>query len=139
MTVNQIAQLANVSPHVVRYYSRIGLLSPRRNPANGYKTFSSYDVVRLRFIRLARSLGYALTDISAILASVHEGRPVGENMRAMLHRRLAENMEQIRMLAQQGVRMERALQRWGDAPEHSTHLGPLCGFLEILLGEEAPE
>ena len=35
--------------------------------------------------------------------------------------------------------MEGALQRWGDAPEDSTHLGHLGGFLETLLGEEAPD
>ncbi len=37
MIAHEIADLAGVKTNVVRYYSRIGLLRPTRNPENGYR------------------------------------------------------------------------------------------------------
>ena len=140
MIVSEIARLAGVPSHIVRYYTRIGLLRPGRNADNGYKTFVPADLERLRFIRLARRLGFSLTGISAILSGIDEGRPVAaETIPAMLRRRLAENLEQMRLLARQRALMEHALSRWRDAPPHSADLADLCGWLEDLLGGETSE
>jgi DNA-binding transcriptional MerR regulator len=51
MTVIELARLAGVTADAVRYYARVGLLSPKRNAANGYREFSAFDVRRLRFIK----------------------------------------------------------------------------------------
>ena len=51
MIANEIAKSAGVSANVVRYYSRIGLLNPTRNPDDGYHEYTSQDVIRVRFIR----------------------------------------------------------------------------------------
>ena len=37
MYVNELAIAAGVNAGVVRYYTRIGLLHPERNPDNGYR------------------------------------------------------------------------------------------------------
>jgi DNA-binding transcriptional MerR regulator len=132
MQVNDVARLSGVPAHVVRYYSRIGLLSPGRNPHNGYKTFAPADVACLRFIRLARRLGYSLTDIAQILSQVGQGRLPASNMRAMLERRLTENREQIESLVRMQTCMEQALARWREMPEHITDLAALCRFIEPL-------
>ncbi|WP_367280339.1 MerR family DNA-binding transcriptional regulator [Sulfuricaulis sp.] len=34
MTVNQLSKRSGIAPHVVRYYSRIGLLTTTRHPEN---------------------------------------------------------------------------------------------------------
>ena len=132
MQVNDVARLSGVPAHVVRYYSRIGLLSPGRNPHNGYKCFAPADVARLRFIRLARRLGYSLTDIAQILSQVGQGRLPASKMRAMLQQRLAENREQMESLARLQTCMEQALARWREMPEHITDLAALCRFIEPL-------
>lgn len=56
LTVTQLAHSSEVAPHVVRYYTRIGLLSPKRDSKNGYKLFAENDVARLRFICKAKLL-----------------------------------------------------------------------------------
>lgn len=139
MQVNDVARLSGVPAHVVRYYSRIGLLSPSRNPHNGYKTFAPADLACLRFIRLARRLGYSLTDIAQILSQVGQGRLPASKMRAMLQQRLAENREQMDALARLQTCMELALARWREMPEHITDLAVLCRFIESLaeLGMKA--
>jgi len=69
-TVSEAAARAGVAPHVVRYYARIGLLRPGRNPANGYRIFSDREVARLRFARKAQALGFSLAEVRQILEAV---------------------------------------------------------------------
>ena len=63
ITVKALSKHSGVSEHAVRYYSRIGLLKPSRNPDNGYRLFDRTDVTRLRFIRHAQNLGFSLSEI----------------------------------------------------------------------------
>ena len=44
MTVSELSRQGRVARHVVRYYSRIGLLSPARHPDNGYKLIQPISV-----------------------------------------------------------------------------------------------
>ena len=46
MLVNQLAKRGNIASHVVRYYTKIGLLKPKKDIANGYKQFDGDDVER---------------------------------------------------------------------------------------------
>ena len=73
MTVNQLSKRGSVAPHVIRYYSRIGLLNPARHPENGYKLFNRSDITRLRFIRQAQSLGFTLEEIAKIFEDSTHG------------------------------------------------------------------
>ena len=73
MIVHELAKTAGVSPSVVRYYSRIGLLHPLRNPDNGYRDYSAEDVSLVRFIRKAQWLGFTLKDVETILEPVASG------------------------------------------------------------------
>lgn len=49
MTVNELARKLKVAPDTVRYYTRIGLLQPRKAAGNGYHHYSERDEERLRF------------------------------------------------------------------------------------------
>ena len=79
MIANEVAKTAGVSANVVRYYSRIGLLNPTRNPDNGYREYTPQDVIRVRFIRKAKWLGFTLKDVKVILEEADSGKsPCGE-------------------------------------------------------------
>ena len=67
MIASELAKTAGVNASVIRYYSRIGLLSPVRNPENGYRDFTPDDVDRVRFIKKAKWLGFTLKDVQIIL------------------------------------------------------------------------
>ncbi len=58
MSMLEFARKSGVSPHVVRHYTRLGLLRPLSNPQNGYGMFTEPDVARLKFIRKAPFLGH---------------------------------------------------------------------------------
>ncbi len=69
-TVTKLAQLAGVSARTLRYYDEIGLLSPARMSANGYRVYEQEEVDRLQQILFYRELGLQLDEIDKILASV---------------------------------------------------------------------
>ncbi len=136
MTVSQLSRHGGIAPHVVRYYARIGLLEPRRDPGNGYKLFSHGDVRRLRFIRKAQSLGYTLEEIRHFLALSNEGRAPCAAVRDILERRLAESRERLRELIALQRRMRHALRLWEQLPEELTEGDDVCGLIEHAARDE---
>ena len=68
MQINQLADLAGVSPKTIRYYESIGVLpAPQRSP-NGYRDYEEADVKRLKLVAGARRLEFSLDDVTEIIA-----------------------------------------------------------------------
>ncbi|TWI03848.1 Zn(II)-responsive transcriptional regulator/Cu(I)-responsive transcriptional regulator,TIGR02044/Hg(II)-responsive transcriptional regulator,TIGR02051 [Luteimonas cucumeris] len=67
MKIGELAQRSQVAIDTVRYYERQGLLPEPARRASGYRSYASDDVVRLRFIRRAKSLGFTLQEIRELL------------------------------------------------------------------------
>lgn len=117
MTVAQLSQRAEVASHVVRYYSRQGLLTPMRHPDNQYRLYCSAHVRRLRFIQQAKALGFSLREIRGLLQDAEQGRSPCPRVRALMAARIAENRRKLdELIALQG-RMEDALRRWETLPD----------------------
>jgi MerR family Zn(II)-responsive transcriptional regulator of zntA len=130
MTVSELSRQGRVAPHVVRYYSRIGLLSPARHPDNGYKLFSRSDISRLCFIRQAQSLGYMLEEIAQILDTSAQGKSPCRRVRDILQRRLEENRQKLEELVQLQNRMEDALRQWDEMPDRVPDRESVCHLIE---------
>ena len=89
MQIGQLAQQAGVAVDTVRYYEKQGLLPapPRRG---SYRAYEHDDVLRLRFIRRAKALGFTLGDIASLLdVSAHRNEDMGA-LRDTAAARLAE-------------------------------------------------
>jgi MerR family copper efflux transcriptional regulator len=67
MGIGKIARRAGVSVDTVRYYEKNGLLSPASRLASGYRRYDDLQLRRLRFIREAQKLGFALRDVRELL------------------------------------------------------------------------
>lgn len=68
MQIGLLANRAGVPVDTVRYYERVGLLPrPTRQPS-GYRRYEDEDVLRLRFIRKGKHLGFSLDEIRDLLA-----------------------------------------------------------------------
>ncbi len=63
MKINQVEELTGITRKNIRFYEEEGLISPKRNPANGYREYSLQDVDHLNRIRLLRRLGISCEDI----------------------------------------------------------------------------
>ncbi|AMB60198.1 MerR family transcriptional regulator [Microterricola viridarii] len=68
-SIHEIAKLAGTTSRTLRHYDEIGLLTPSRIGANGYRYYGQAALVRLQRIRLLRELGLGLPAIAEVLAN----------------------------------------------------------------------
>jgi len=130
MTVSDVTKLADVTPEVVRYYSRIGLVKPTKNLKNGYKLYSSKDVSRIIFIRKAKSLGYTLKEIDNILSHATSGKSPCPIVRKIIESRLDANRQRLNAMISLQSTMEKAVQQWKHLADGIPNRDSVCVLIE---------
>jgi DNA-binding transcriptional MerR regulator len=94
MKIGELAAATGLAPSAIRFYEQSGLLPAAQRAANGYRSYSTEAVERLRFIQLAQALGFTLDTLRAGLVS--RGTPskskdeLQDEMLQRLDTRLAE-------------------------------------------------
>ena len=68
-TSGEFAKKANVTIRTIRYYDKVGLLSPSKKNANGYRLYSDEDFIHLQQILSLKYLGFSLDEIRSLLAN----------------------------------------------------------------------
>lgn len=68
LLIGELAKAAGVTPEVVRYYEREGVIPRAPRQRGGYRVYTHADADRLRFIRRGRELGFALDEIRELLS-----------------------------------------------------------------------
>ncbi len=96
-TVKQLARIAGVSTRTLHYYDQIGLLTPERNPGNGYRLYGRVALLRLQQILFLRELGLSLEEIQQVI-----DRPDFDLLEALQNHReaLLTRMERLSELLQ---------------------------------------
>lgn len=88
LTIRFLAKAADVNIETIRYYQRINLITEPKKPAQGYRTYSTEDLKRLRFIKRAQQLGFSLAEIAELL-------DMGDGSCSDVRHRAEEKREQI--------------------------------------------
>lgn len=94
MQIGEIAGATGLSRDTLRFYEKRGLLRARR-AANGYRDYPPEAVDWLRYIRLAQTLGFTLTEIEADLPLLAEPDTSAPQLRAALERKLTDIDQRI--------------------------------------------
>lgn len=132
MHVNELARQAGVADHVVRYYTRMGLLKPVRDPKNQYRDYADSDVYRLRFIRRMKRLGFTLRDAKTILRDADSGVAPCPEVREIITVRARENRVRLDKLARLQDRVEAAVALWETMPDQPPNRESLCHLIDAL-------
>jgi len=132
MLAHELAESAKVSPSVVRYYSRIGLLAPARNPDNDYREYSPGDARRLQFIRKARWLGLTLCDIRRILDQSDRGVSPCAGARKLILKRMRDNERRLAELEVIQERLAAAVASCNELPDDGPDERRICGLIDRL-------
>ena len=95
MSIGQVAAQAAVHVETVRYYQRLGLVGEPPRPLGGIRHYDGKTVARLRFIKRAQQLGFALDEVRSLLAledgqSCRETRALAERKLGVIEQRLAD-------------------------------------------------
>ncbi|MGI5963846.1 MAG: MerR family transcriptional regulator [Lawsonibacter sp.] len=80
MKINEVEAQVGITKKNIRFYEEQGLLTPRRNSANGYREYGNQEVETLQRIKLLRKLGVPLEEIRRMQA----GGTVADGMRRHL-------------------------------------------------------
>lgn len=97
MRIGEAASRSGMAPKTIRFYEEIGLIGPAERLANRYRAYSEKDVHTLGFIHRARSLGFSLNDIRALLSLYHDRQRASREVKRLaiahvqaLDRKIAE-------------------------------------------------
>lgn len=66
-SVHELSKAAGTTSRTLRHYGSLGILTPARTGANGYRYYDQSALVRLQRVLLLRELGLGLTDIKGVL------------------------------------------------------------------------
>jgi len=67
LRIGEAAEHSGVSAANIRFYEKQGLLPAAQRQDNAYRSYSSADVHRLRFIRMCRAMGMSLHEVRTLL------------------------------------------------------------------------
>ena len=104
---SQFAQMAKVSVRTLRYYDKVGLLSPAHFTPAGHRLYCNADLVSLQHILALKFLGFSLEEIKALLQA---GPQRLEDMLAQQRAMLQERRTQLDTIIQAIEETERLLQ-----------------------------
>lgn len=136
LTVTELANRSGTTSHAVRYYTRMGLLRPERNPSNGYRLYEFSEVGWLRFIQQAKRLGYTLNEIREIMHDSDQGQSPCPRVREILLLRIDENRQRLEELMRLQTRMEQALDQWAEMPDGVPDGHSVCHLIESFARQD---
>ncbi|MGA8031694.1 MAG: Hg(II)-responsive transcriptional regulator [Casimicrobiaceae bacterium] len=103
LTIGRLARAAGVNVETIRYYQRRGLVDEPAKPLGGHRRYAPSAVSRVRFIKRAQQLGFALDEVTGLLRledgqNCRETRLLAERKLALIEARIADLTGMRRML-----------------------------------------
>lgn len=133
LQIGQLAKLSGVSGDTLRFYEKVGLLTPASRTESGYRLYGSDAVSRVHFIIKGKQVGLTLDEIQELLdirleASQHSCAEV----KGITQKKLDEIDNKIAELS----RIRVALKKINDAccghvDDDASH----CSILEALASQ----
>jgi len=99
MNIGEAAERSGVPAKTIRYYESVELIKPAPRGANGYRAYSEQDVQTLRFVNRARSLGFTVKDVAALLALYRDKQRASHQVKAVAQKHIARIDRKIAELA----------------------------------------
>lgn len=131
LKIGDVAQRGGVNLQTIRYYEREKLLPEPPRLASGYRVYPEQTVRRVRFIKRAQEIGFALAEIRELLAIRIDGGRDSAEVRALANGKITDIEAKIQTLH----RMKKALRR---ITERCSGCGPAseCPILESIDSDE---
>src|SRR5437870_4313288 len=107
--IGEAARRAGVSPDLIRYYERVGVLPRAPRTAGGFRYYSEPTIARLLFVRNAIRFGFTSKELAGFLKARDNGRPPCASVRAAGERLLEEMDERLARLNEARAAMVQTL------------------------------
>lgn len=121
LSIEATAERTGISRHTLRYYERIGLLSPVGRAPGGHRRYTDDDLGRILFLTLLRETGMSIRDMQTFVALTEEGDHTIP--------------QRVRVLTEHRAALWETLERLG---HHLEALNTKIGIYEAILAAGAP-
>ena len=130
--IGEAATATGVSAKMIRDYEKLGLIPPADRSFAGYRLYADADLHRLRFIKRARGLGFAMKEVEQLLGLWADTSRASAEVKELAKRHADELGERIAEMQA----MQRTLQNLA----HRCHGNdrPDCPILDDLSGGMPP-
>ncbi len=100
MKIGEVAYLANVSIHTIRYYEKLGLLDGTlmKREDNNYRRYTEEVIERIGMVKKGQLVGFSLTEIKSLLDAWASGELTIEERISVYAEKVTELDERIREL-----------------------------------------
>ena len=135
VSIAKACDLVGIARSTLLYYERIGIISPARNPENGYREYSQQDLHALVLIRQLKKAGFKLSEAHKIMQGSLDPQLILSRYQSLQ----ADIRE--KMMAKEIVKSLLALTK-GSVPEDNSDWNPAGRWhaeLEKIAGEAHAE
>lgn len=121
LSIQQVAELTQLSTHTLRYYERMGLLDPISRAANGHRRYSRYDIAWIDFLMRLRSTGMPIREMQKFADLRRQGNHTCVQRRCLLEahqQRIAQQLNELEnnsKVLEKKIHHYRALEKHDDA------------------------
>ncbi len=139
MKIGELARSAGASVQTVRYYERYGLLRKPERTSARYRVYGEGDLLQLRFILKAKTLGFTLDEIKRVL-ELRQKRscPCGEVLR-FAEERLQQVEAEIDKLFKFRSRLHEAVKEWRTSSKPKLPGDAICVLIEQTMTDPIKE
>lgn len=124
-TIHEVADLFGLSTDAIRLYEKEGLVTPMRDPSNGYRYYHMDQIHRIMGILLYRKLDVSLVEIKKLLhlesfpdTISHYGTAIAETEKEIL--RLQQTVEKMKIMQSHLIHLSENIDVYSvkDMPEY---------------------
>ncbi len=131
LSIGQVARQTGVGVETVRFYERRGLLEKPPRKESGYRQYPPEAILRLRFIKKAKEVGFSLKEIKELLSLRLDATATCEDVKSRAEAKMLDIEQKIQGLQ----KMKQALT---DLTAACSEDGPVseCPILQMLEEKE---
>jgi MerR family copper efflux transcriptional regulator len=134
LTIGKLARQADVNIDTIRYYERRGLITPVRRKESGYREYLDDAIVRIRFIKHAKELGFSLDEIGELLSLKLDPKTKCGDIKERAQKKIGEIEDKIQMLEKMRLTLVRLTKMCEEGKQVSEC--PILDALDRNAGEE---
>ncbi len=98
LTIGKVAKITGLGIETVRFYEREGLIKPLARTKSNYRLYSEEGIIRLRFIKRAKTLGFSLKEIKELLLLRQDSDATKKDVKKQIEAKISDIKKRVRDL-----------------------------------------
>lgn len=131
LTIGQLAERTGITIRTLRYYDKLGLLTPSDYKEGGHRLYNADDLSRLQQIQALKFIGFSLKDIADLLEMQQAEQQHIRKVVAFKKKELLAEQERIQLMLDQLDHMDTIIRH-----HPIIDLRLFCFILHSILWEE---